>query len=177
MVFRRIVDLDTRLKNKDIRKFQGICKLMDKVNKEPSTTQNADSALVKVYNTKNAGIDFHDDGEKLIDSKSSISAVSFGTSRTIEFCRRVKWPRSPELSLKVENHDLMVMKPGCQEHLVHRVCPGTQSNGWRVLISLRKLSPLGDDNLSLNPEVSIIYLLYQITHHLKRGFHLPLLSY
>ena len=49
---------------KDIRKFHGICKLMEKVNNEPNTTQNADSALVIVYNTNKAEIDFHDDGGK-----------------------------------------------------------------------------------------------------------------
>ena len=148
-----------RLKHpaKDITKYQGICKLMDLVNKESSTTQNADAALVLVYNNNNAGIGFHNDGEKLIDTNSSISTVSFGSSRSIEFCGRGKWPRIAEHSIEVCNHDLMVMKPGCQEHLVHKVCPGStgqQPDDWRVVISFRKLSPIANEDSVADPDVS-----------------------
>ena len=147
-----------RLKHpaKDITKYKSICKLMDLVNKEPNTTQNADAALVIVYNNDNAGINFHNDGEKLIDSNGSIATVSFGSSRTVEFCRRGKWPQIAEHSIEVGNHDLMIMKPGCQERLLHQVCPGStrqQPGDCRVVISFRKLTPIDADS-SADSEVS-----------------------
>ena len=60
---------------------------------EPArTTQDANAALVKVYNINRAAIDFHDDDEAIIDSNSSISTVSFGPSRTVEFCDHARRP-------------------------------------------------------------------------------------
>ena len=71
---------------KVISQYPSICKLMEIVNSDPRTTQDANSALVIVYNNHKAGIDFHDDGEALIDSNSSISTVTFGSTRNVEFC-------------------------------------------------------------------------------------------
>lgn len=144
---------------KEICDYPGVCKLMEMVNKEAKTTQDADAALVIVYNTKYSGIDFHNDGESLIDQNSSISTVSFGAPRTVEFCRRGSRPHKAEFSLEAKNHDLMVMKPGCQQNLVHKVCQGS-SDEFRVVISFRKLSvPANPNPVTLNisdrdPEVS-----------------------
>ncbi|NRB81767.1 MAG: alpha-ketoglutarate-dependent dioxygenase AlkB [Saccharospirillaceae bacterium] len=144
--------------SKDIRKYHNICKLMDTVNKDTKTTQNADAALVIVYNTKHAGIDFHNDGEKLIDSSSSISTITFGSSRDIEFCNQGIRPRVAQHTVEAGNHDLMIMKPGCQEQLVHRVCQGTShqntNDEWRVVISFRKItqSMEQDSEISFNKD-------------------------
>ena len=145
-----------RLKHpaKDIKHFPGICKLMNLVNKEHSTTQNADAALVIVYNSNSSGINFHNDGEKLIDPNSSISTLTFGASRTIDFCRSGVWPRYAEYSLEAGNHDLMVMRPGCQENLVHRVNPANKPDDVRVVISFRKLTPFDSEEDSRDPDVS-----------------------
>ena len=144
--------------SKDIRKYHNICKLMDTVNKYPNTTQNADSALVIVYNTKHAGIDFHNDNEKLIDSSSSISTITFGSSRDIEFCNQGIRPRFAQHTVEAGSHDLMIMKPGCQEQLVHRVCQGKSHQNtddeWRVVISFRKITqPMEQDSeISFNKD-------------------------
>ena len=139
---------------KDIKQFPSICKLMELVNKDSRTTQDADSALIIVYNNNRAGIDFHDDGESLIDSNSSISTLSFGSSRRVDFCDHTLHPRLPQHTLGCEDHGLMIMKPGCQQKLVHRVRQGTQSVNAdkadvRFVISFRKLVPDNRD-----PEVS-----------------------
>ena len=132
-----------RLKHqaKDITKYQGISKLLNLVNKERQTTQDADAALVIVYNANSSGINFHDDGEKLIDSNSSISTLTFGAARTIDFCRSGVWPQTAGYSLEAADHDLMIMKPGCQEKLLHKVNEGNQPNDIRIVISCRKLTP------------------------------------
>ena len=135
---------------KDIKKYPHIGQLMEMVNRDPRTTKNADSALIIVYNSEHAGINWHNDGEDLIDGNSSISTVSFGVARNIEFCDRAKHPRTAEHSLVADNHDLMIMKPSCQEHLVHQVCRANPSNGkWRIVLSFRKISEDTRD-----PEVS-----------------------
>ena len=147
---------------KNIKQFPAICKLMEQVNSDSRTTQNADSALVIVYNSMYAGIDFHNDGEKLIDSNSSISTVTFGSTRDIDFCNHALRPRVAQHTLQCDNHDLMIMKPGCQENLVHRVCQGKTfdiaNDDWRIVISFRKLSPevvqdpeISFDNRTSNP--------------------------
>ena len=143
----------------DIKKFPTICRLMELVNKDSRTTQDADSALIIVYNNNRAGIDFHDDGESLIDSNSSISPLTFGSSRMVDFCDHSLRPRLPQQSLECENHDLVIMKPGCQQKLLHRVRQGTPSanEDVRIVISFRKLMPdNGDPEVSFsNPNISM----------------------
>ena len=137
---------------KKLSDFPAIYDLVKRVNSDPRTTQNGDAALVIVYNTKYAGINYHNDGEKLIDSKSSISTVTFGTSRDIVFCNHSVHPRVPQHTIQCGNHDLMIMKPGCQETLVHKVCQGNdEDDGWRVVVSVRTLS---EPEAVQDPEVS-----------------------
>ena len=126
--------------SKDLSHFPGISRLMGEVNKCTATTQDANAALVIVYNTDSAGIDFHDDAEALIDGNSSISTVTFGDSRRVQFCDHSLWPRLPQHEVNCGNHDMMTMKPGCQTKLVHRVCRGKGAGTGkpRIVISFRK---------------------------------------
>ena len=139
---------------KPISAYPGINKLLKKVNDSPITTQDLDAALVIVYNTKQAALNFHDDAEQLIDGNSSIATVSFGATRTMEFCRKGVTPSVPEHSFPVSNHDLVVMKPGCQEALKHRILQGSgeedSANDWRVCISFRKITPVHETD----PDIS-----------------------
>lgn len=141
--------------SKDINLYPNICKLMEAVNRDPRTTQNADAALVIVYNTKHAGIDFHDDGEQIIDSSSSISTVTFGSARDIEFCNQGLRPRYAQHTVEAGHHDLMIMNPGCQEQLVHKVSQGKphqiMDNEWRIVISFRKIT---EPSCDVDPEIS-----------------------
>ena len=135
---------------REINDFPCIKRLMDLVNADSRTTQDADSALVIVYNNNRAGIGFHDDGESTIDSGSSISTLTFGSSRMVDFCDHSTRPRLPQHTLDCSNHGLMIMKPGCQQKLVHRVRQGSaKDDSIRIVISFRKLSTLNND-----PEVS-----------------------
>lgn len=137
---------------RDINEFPVVRRLMDLVNNDSRTTKDANSALVIVYNNNRAGIDFHDDGESLIDSNSSISTLTFGSSRMVDFCDHALRPRVPQHSVECENHDLMIMMPGCQQKLVHRVRQGTSAdnNNVRVVISFRKLSANQDPEVSFD---------------------------
>ena len=139
-----------RLKHpsKTLADFPATCKLMESINELSATTQDADSVLVIVYNCDDAGIGYHNDGESLIDSDSSITTVTFGSSRDIAFCDQAVWPPIPQHSVTCHHHDVMVMKPGCQETLAHHVRRGTGvskapptaglENGRRIVSSFRK---------------------------------------
>ena len=126
--------------------------MLKAVNDDPRTTQNLDSALVICYNTKESAVNFHDDSEQIMDSNSSIATVSFGSTRTMEFCVKGK-KLVPEYSLEVANHDMVIMNPGCQEHLLHRICPDKTSGSscsseWRFAISFRRVTPFPDDSVA-----------------------------
>ena len=137
-----------------ISNFPAICDLMKKVNENDKTTQDANSALVIVYNSKFSGISFHDDAEKLMDSNSSISTVTFGESRDINFCCKSLQKRVPQHTINCSHHDIMIMKPGCQNKLVHQVSKGTNlmngGEGCRIAISFRKVTP----EVEIDPEIS-----------------------
>ena len=148
----------THLKHdaKNIHDYPTVCQLMDLVNQDTRTTQNANSALVIVYNDNGDAINFHDDNEELIDSKSSISTVSFGSTRKVEFCSHSLRPRRCQYSVDCSNHDLMIMKPGCQNRLLHRVCKGNTpltTDNIRVVISFRRL--VTDSPERADPEVPV----------------------
>ena len=130
--------------------YPGIGKLLELVNTHESTTHNLDSAFIMGYNRTESGLNFHNDGEKLIDQSGSIATVSVGQERRMEFCRQ-GGPREPEYGFVVNDGDLAIMKPGCQQNLVHRICPGApetvggNANNWRFSISFRKVTPPSDD--------------------------------
>ena len=135
---------------KPISDYPGICKLLNLVNDHPSTTQNLDAALVMCYNKNKTGLNFHHDGEKLIDQNSSLAVISYGSERRMEFCCQ-GGPKEPQYSVDVCEGDLLVMKPGCQQKLLHRICPGTpaENDNWRFSISFRKVVPdIEDDEVS-----------------------------
>lgn len=153
---------------KSLLDYPAIRKVVEEVNKEPLTTRDGDSTLVILYDAE-TGIGFHNDGEALIDNNSSISTLIFGGSRDVQFCQSSQWPRVPQHTVTCGHHDLMVMKPGCQDQLVHRVCRGdgttkappsltsVMGTNWRVAVSVRKTAdrePPSPGNVT-EPEESI----------------------
>ena len=141
---------------KPITDYPGICKLLKKVNDCSKTIQDLNAALIIVYNTKEAALNFHDDAEKLMDSRSSIATVSFGATRTLAFCRKGV-PKQTEFSFPVSHHDMVVMKPGCQESLLHKVIKGSdlpiKEDEWRICISFRKITPVGETVPDISSDV------------------------
>ena len=145
---------------KPIAKYPGITKLVELVNNDNRTSMDSNTALIQVYNTKDTKLGFHNDAEQLIDQQSSISVVSFGASRTIEFCPQDNLNpkyRKADYSVEISDSDLYIMKPGCQEVLLHRVAPGNNNTSisgddWRISISVRKTVNVAD--VSIDSEVS-----------------------
>ena len=143
---------------KPLSDYPGISNLLEAVNSHESTTHNLDAAFILGYNNTESGLNFHHDGEKLIDQASSIATVSFGNKRSMEFCCQ-GGPREPQYSFDVKGGDLAVMKPGCQQVLLHRICPGSSessvsTDNWRFSISFRKVTPVTDFDDDDEKEIS-----------------------
>ena len=142
---------------KALADYPGISKLLNLVNADPRTTQNLDAALISAYNSKNTALNFHNDGEHIIDQNSSIATISLGSTRSMEFCPGGRGPQEAGHSFEVHNHDMVIMKPGCQQIIKHRICSDESDDikevEWRVSISFRKVTPL-DPIKDVDPEIS-----------------------
>ena len=140
-------------KPKPISEYPAICKLMDLVNDQPSTTGDMDAAHISCFPTRSAKLRLHTDNEPLISQSSSICTVSFGPPRMLEFVKisktvqRGKQDYGADLSLPATQHSMNVMRPGCQQVLKHRVIEGVHITGQsnvRFSISFRKINTPSD---------------------------------
>ena len=142
---------------KPLSDFPAIASLMGLVNQQDSTSKDMDSCLVSCYSSKKSILRPHaDDEDQIIDQNSSICSFSVGTPRTIEFLKKPKKhtkkgnikTSKPVLSIKMEHASLTVMKPGCQQLLLHQVLAGELSDDDNVIrysLSFRKtITPVDD---------------------------------
>ena len=132
---------------KPIRDFPNVCKLMDIVNAQPTTSGDMTACLISCMSSKDSNLIYHADDEAIIDQSSDICTVSFGPSRSVDFiwkCNNKQGRKgkliSPEFSVPAPNHSMNVMKAGCQSKILHRVPPGSKG-GVRYNVSFRKLVP------------------------------------
>ena len=130
------------LESHPLIEFPYLMQLLGLINSHNDDDDQADGLLVVSYSSYRASIGLHADDEDLdIDQSSSISNLSLGSSRTIQFCRKGKKPNDPPvLSFELHNGSLLIMKPGCQQHLKHRVLKGKHGDGRRYLLSFRKMA-------------------------------------
>ena len=142
-----------KYKSSEIRTFNGIDTLREKVNKEFNL--DFDSCLITRYREKSQKLSLHQDNEKLFDSTYPICTVSVGDTRSLEF-----WDNSSEESgilvktVELVEGMLVAMLPGCQKRLWHKVprtnSPNKQGDHLRFAISFRKLLSVGSDSASLS---------------------------
>lgn len=122
--------------------YPQISQLMNLVNDNELTTGDANSCLVTAYPTGSAQLGWHaDDEEEQISQTSSISSFSLGAEREIEFRKKVSHStRSSNVLLnhKLSSGSIVVMHPGCQQNLQHRIPEAVVSTGIRYSISFRK---------------------------------------
>ena len=136
---------------KPICDYPNICKLMDIVNKHPSSTGDMDACIVSCFPTSQASLNLHKDAEDLMCQSSSICTVSFGAPRTLEFVRDGKMTGKKgkkykdlraDISCPATDRTMNVMKPGGQYVMKHRVPRGKHvegSSSLRYSISFRKI--------------------------------------
>ena len=136
-------------KPKPINDFPFISKLMGIVNAHPSTTRDADSCLVSCFSSSGTSLSLHKDDEALISQASSISTISIGAPRTLEFVRdgksnNGKRDLTADIKLDASHLTMNIMKPGAQEIMKHRIPVGkhlTGKSNVRFSLSFRKIAP------------------------------------
>ncbi|KAL5270218.1 hypothetical protein ACHWQZ_G001079 [Mnemiopsis leidyi] len=141
-------------KPSDIKQFPNILKLMDLVNKHPSTTGDMDCCLISRYPTHKSTLRWHSDNEsEIISQSSSICTVSFGAPRQLQCAlgsHNDKSKIKPDLVLPAIDRTMNVMKPGAQQLMLHAVSPGKESTDRsadvRFSISFRRHSPVDPKN-------------------------------
>ncbi len=152
-------------KPKPIDGFPNICKLMSIVNAHPSTTGDSDCCFVTCYSSSKKSLKLHKDNEDLMCQSSSISTVSFGAPRKLEFVRdgkttaKGKRDLTADISLDASHLTMNVMKPGAQKIMKHRVPKGIShgdNSKIRYSLSFRKIvpqstSPARSSNVGLKP--------------------------
>lgn len=115
--------------------------LMDTINEHLDNAGN-DACLITMYDSGKVSLPLHsDDEDDTIDHNHSISVFSMGDTRTIQFCSKVN--KEPLKSFELHDKSLLIMKPGCQQHLKHEVC-SSDNAGARISLSFRKLTPVPD---------------------------------
>ena len=140
--------------------FPAVNKMLDLVNNNEATTKDSDCCEVNMYFSGENGLGWHDDGEDQINQGSSISVLSYGVSRRLQF--RSKSKRFTRHSIGEDNGILLdfttktgsltIMKPGCQSSLVHRVPPNPNVTGVRISFSFRKYVPRKTSSIGVGPD-------------------------
>ncbi len=132
---------------KPISDCPNIVQLMNKVNSHPSTSGDMTACLVSCMSSARSNLSYHADDEPLMAQDSDICTVSFGPERSLDFIwqsrnppGRKGAPPTPDYSVPATNHSLNIMRPGCQQQLMHRVPPG-KAGGVRYSLSFRKIVP------------------------------------
>ena len=124
----------------NISEYPGILHLMRDINDKFGTTLN--SCLVSHYKNGKCCTRFHADDETSLDKSQGIFVASFGASRTIDLNKIERDNRgTSDFSLKSHDCSVYVMKPGCQDHFVHRVRHELSVTDGRYSISFRCMIP------------------------------------
>ena len=101
----------------DIKEFPAICRAMASFNKRFNT--NNDSCLVLKYTSSTTTTREHADDEPNLDQSQPICNLTIGSSRVIKFL--TKSGRKDVCSIDMMDNGVVLMKPGCQSQLLHKV--------------------------------------------------------
>ena len=140
----------------DIKKFPSICRAMNTLNQRFKT--NNDSCLVLKYTTSSSTTREHADDEPNLDLSQPICNLTIGSSRVIKFI--TKAGRKDVCSIDMKDNGVVVMKPGCQDRLLHKVQGDNEkTKSLRYSLSFRTLAkkPAGfstSGNVSVTPAVN-----------------------
>ena len=126
--------------SKAIEENPAILNLIENINSNDKTTKNMDACLSGCYTDHTASLRLHSDNEhKQIDQDSSIVIYSLGATRRIDFV--AYGSKVPFLSIDLEHNSLLIMKPGAQQLMRHKVDASPSITGPRHFLSLRHSLP------------------------------------
>ena len=98
-----------------------------------------DSILAAFYESGEIAVPPHEDNEAIIDQDYPIANLSIGITRLLEMFPSTGSPCQGKASFTLDDGDLHVMEPSCQETFVHTVPAQQLFSGRRLCISARKV--------------------------------------
>ena len=124
-----------------LSKWNSISSIMRKINEDQNL--DLDSCLIARYQLGSDSVSLHQDNEEIIDNAHPIVIAPFGTSRSLHFFDSYS-EASGNLIMEVApvQGDIVIMNPGCQEKLWHKLLPNQAPlpDGPRFALSFRKLN-------------------------------------
>lgn len=120
----------------DIAQYESINSLMKIIDTQTGSF-GLDSCLLAYYERGEVTLSYHSDDEPEIDQSAPIVVLSLGAPRTLSFCKK-DTRKQPIGQLELADCSIAVMKPGCQQELVHSVLPNPGCQGRRISLSFRK---------------------------------------
>ncbi len=131
----------------DLDRFPVFKSLMENVNDTFGCKMN--SVLASCYARGAVNCRLHDDNESTLDPSQPICVVSFGVGRKVEFVRKDKlYKHKADLVLEPTDSSIYIMKPGCQENLLHRVRRNKNIHECRFSLSFRCFVPESNEPAS-----------------------------
>jgi len=95
------------------------------------------SALCNLYRDGQDSVAWHADDETELGNSPCVASFSLGEARTFQLKRKDKQGSLKKIELT--HNSLLIMKPGVQEHWLHRVPKTQQAKGARINITFRLL--------------------------------------
>ena len=107
--------------------------LLKRVNSACKTPFNG--CLLNHYRNGEDRMGWHSDDEPEVDQDQPIASLSLGESRDFQF--RHRFDKTRKTSLSLDNGDLLIMHPGCQEHWMHSVPKRKRIIASRINLTFR----------------------------------------
>lgn len=121
----------------DITQYHTIYNIMQIIDSQTGNF-GLDSCLLAFYERGEVKLSYHADDEPEIDQDAPIVVLSLGVSRVLSFSKKNKRDQ-PIGEMALSDCSIVVMKPGCQQELVHSVLPNPGCQGRRISLSFRKV--------------------------------------
>ncbi len=146
---------------KDIKQFHAMSKAIDTLNNRFNC--NVDSCLILKYTTSATATSLHADDEDCFDKTQPICNITLGCSRTIEFVSNGTGKKVQEILM--EDKSLVLMKPGTQQALKHRVRGegSVRKTQLRYSLSFRSLAKKAPSSLQSASVSQKLHLVPQPT--------------
>jgi len=104
---------------------------------EQQTGFQFNSALCNLYRNGQDSVAWHADDEPELGNRPCVASLSLGETRIFQLKRKDK--QGPFKKIELAHNTLLIMKPGVQEHWLHRVPKTKQTLGARINITFRLL--------------------------------------
>ena len=105
--------------------------------------RNLDSCLIAYFSNHQSYLKAHADDESIFNKNSPMCNLSIGADRIMELSAKSKYSTrhssTPSHQILLQNRSLLVMNPGCQDHLLHAIPPSKNpDDGPRIVFYYRE---------------------------------------